>query len=409
MCAQKKLNVLELFAGVGGFRFGLEKAAPNLYKTKWSNQWEPSKKQQDAFDCYNKHFPDSINMNEDISKIPNETFKKMDIDMIVGGFPCQDYSVARSLSGQLGIAGKKGVLFWEIIRVLENSNPKFVFLENVDRLLKSPAKQRGRDFGIMLSAMNSLGYTVEWRVINAAEYGQAQKRRRVFILAYKNDEAFATKYIKKNNEDMIYFDSLFAKEFPVENFPNKNRVLEGELSEDIVSVSDSFSATFYNSGIMKNGLYTTIDTIPKLETPITLKEILQDEKDVDEKYYLDDEAVSKFKYLRGPKKIHRTSADGHEYVFAEGGMSETDDLNKPGRTMLTSEGSKNRSTHLIKINNRYRILTPIECEKLNGFPPDWTKGMSERMRYFCMGNALVTGIVERIGKSLSREIKDIDL
>ncbi|EAC8503380.1 DNA (cytosine-5-)-methyltransferase [Listeria monocytogenes] len=397
---KKELTILELFAGVGGFRIGLEKANKNYYKTLWSNQWEPSRKAQDAFNCYDNHFPESENLNEDISTISDERFANINADMIVGGFPCQDYSVARSLSGGMGIQGKKGVLFWEIIRATKIIQPTFLLLENVDRLLKSPASQRGRDFAIMLAAFNDLGYSVEWRVINAAEYGLAQKRRRVFIFVYKNKSDFAKKTQNYSDEEIIYNDGLFARGFPIENQPYKNRFVSDIISEDIVSVSDNFSSSIFNTGVMRNGKFTSIETVPVSEKPIPLKDILQPESEVDDKYYLNEDDILKFKTLRGAKKIQRISADGHMYTFSEGSMSETDDIDKPGRTMLTSEGSKNRSTHLIKIDDKYRILTPLECEALNGFPPNWTANMPDRMRYFCMGNALVTGVIERIGKQL---------
>src|SRR5699024_10947467 len=201
------INVLELFAGVGGFRIGLENSNPEKFVTKWSNQWEPSRKSQDAFEVYDYQFPDSLNINEDIEEIPDETLAKMDADLIVGGFPCQDYSVARSKKGELGIQGKKGVLFWQIIRATEIIKPKYLILENVDRLLKSASTQRGRDFAIMLAAFDQLGYSVEWRVINAAEYGRAQRRRRVFIYIYRNDLPFAkemdTKYEQITQENLF--------------------------------------------------------------------------------------------------------------------------------------------------------------------------------------------------------------
>ncbi|EAK9372018.1 DNA (cytosine-5-)-methyltransferase [Listeria monocytogenes] len=397
---KKELTILELFAGVGGFRIGLETANKNYYKTLWSNQWEPSRKAQDAFNCYDNHFPESENLNEDISTISDERFANINADMIVGGFPCQDYSVARSLSGGMGIQGKKGVLFWEIIRATKIIQPTFLLLENVDRLLKSPASQRGRDFAIMLAAFNDLGYSVEWRVINAAEYGLAQKRRRVFIFVYKNKSDFAKKVQNYSDEEIIYNDGLFARGFPIENKPYKNRFVSDIISEDIVSVSDNFSSSIFNTGIMRNGKFTSIETVPVSEKPIPLKDILQPESEVNDKYYLNEDDILKFKTLRGAKKIQRISADGHMYTFSEGSMSETDDIDKPGRTMLTSEGLKNRSTHLIKIDDKYRILTPLECEALNGFPPNWTANMPDRMRYFCMGNALVTGVIERIGKQL---------
>jgi len=397
-----RLNVLELFAGVGGFRIGLENADKDFFHTKWSNQWEPSRKAQDAFDCYNSHFPDSVNLNQDIATLD---FREMeDCNMIVGGFPCQDYSVARSLSGGMGIQGKKGVLFWEIINAVKSIRPDYLLLENVDRLLKSPAKQRGRDFAIMLSTFDDLGYYVEWRVINAADYGMAQRRRRVFIFIAHKSTQIAKTIETYNGENIVFQEGIFAKAFPILQTPYKERISSQMLPKDIFEISDSFTGTIYNTGIMMNGNITTIDTKPVEETPVTLGEIL--EKEVPEKYYLTEAATEKFKYLRGPKKIERTSAEGHSYIFSEGGMSETDDLDKPGRTMLTSEGTTNRSTHIVKDwENRLRFLTPIECERLNDFPDNWTNTMSDRMRYFCMGNALVTGIVKRVGEQIKIAIQ----
>ena len=151
---------------------------------------------------------------------------------------------------------------------------------------------------------------------------------------------------------------------------------------------------------MRNGKVLTIDTIPKYEKPLTLKDVL--EESVDESYSLNFDQIEKFRYLRGPKKIKRTTKEGHEYYFSEGGMSETDSLDLPARTMLTSESSVNRSTHLLNIDNIYRTLTPIEAERLNGFPDNWTDTMPDRMRFFCMGNALVVPIITRIGNQIEK-------
>jgi len=322
-------------------------------------------------------------------------------DLVVGGFPCQDYSVARSLSGEKGIQGKKGVLFWEIERALENSHPKYILLENVDRLLKSPSKQRGRDFAVMLATLRHLDYNVEWRVINAADYGFAQRRRRVFIFAYKNDISFDQVQREFDDKEIVFNKGFFAKSFPVKEKPYKGRINQGDLPFDRVEISDNFSFEFHTAGIMRNGRIYTAHTDPVTNNPTPLKDILLDEEYVDEKFYLTKEAEEKFEYLRGAKKIERTSANGHKYFFSEGGMSPTDSLDLPGRTMLTSEGTVNRSTHIIEVNGRKRFLTPIECERLNGFDDNWTVGMSDRMRYFCMGNALVVDLIEIMGKHIA--------
>lgn len=393
------INAIELFAGVGGFRLGLE--AAKGFDVVWGNQWEPSKKSQDAFNCYARQFDRGIHSNEDISTVDEKIFVNQGIELIVGGFPCQDYSVARSLSGEKGIQGKKGVLFWEIMRLAEGIRPKYILLENVDRLLKSPSKQRGRDFSIMLASFRDLNYSVEWRVVNAAEYGQAQRRRRVFIFAIRNDTPYVKSRAKEDDAVMLHERGFFANAFPAKwEISKKHKPNSFTMEEGILEISDEFTMTYLNSGIMRDGAVYTEELLPIEERPRLLGEILQ--SGVDEKYYLSTDAIEKFRYLKGPKKIERTAATGHKYTFSEGGMAFPDVLDKPGRTMLTSEGTVNRSSHVVEDpeTKRLRILTPVECERLNGFPDHWTEGMSERMRYFCMGNALVVGLIERMAKRI---------
>lgn len=456
-----KYKVFSMFDGVGGFVVGLDNANLTLkepfFETTNTNQFEPSRKSQDAFEVGMYNYPHVQHSNEDIMQVSNEYFEEMKahgVNMIVGGFPCQDYSVARSKKHELGIEGKKGVLFWEIIRAVNHIKPEYLILENVDRLLKSPSSQRGRDFAIMLGAFAQLGYSVEWRVINAADYGRAQRRRRVFFYVYRNDTPFALamdeKYGKPKKEknimtcdegdfnNYIFQDGLFARQFPIEQEAYKKRHYSDTLSdkdilneEYIVDISDNFTGTIWNTGIMRYGQYFTIDTLPVKEEPKNLGEIVREAKEYyvrkhDEEeynqyilnYQLDDDdpKLKKFEYLRGPKKIERVADNGHKYTFSEGGMSPYDSLDMPGRTMLTSEGSVNRSTHLLKIDGKYRLLTPIEAELLQDFPPDWTKfkkdnfenvrEVSDRMRLFFMGNALVTGIVERIGIELGEIVRE---
>lgn len=427
-----------MFDGVGGFPIGFNESDSEFFQTMYSNQFEPSKKTQDAYEVGVYRFPDMEHIPTDVALIPDDKFKEMrdnGVNMIVGGFPCQDYSVARSKKNELGIEGKKGVLFWEIIRATRIIKPEYLVLENVDRLLKAPSKQRGRDFAVMLASFNELGYSVEWRVINAAEYGRAQRRRRVFFFVYRNDTPWA-QHIDETYENQpsdnllgikdfdhyrgyIFNDGLFARQFPIKNSPIKNRIKFNQLNPDIKEVSDTFDdGMFWNAGIMRHGYYYSADTEPLgNEKPIALRDILVSEDEIPEKYYIDGEKLEKFKYLRGAKKFERTPANGGpSYIYSEGSMSETDDLDLPGRTMLTSEGTVNRSTHLLKVNNRYRLITPIEAERLQDFPDDWTKykqlesgevvEVSERMRMFFMGNALVTGIVKRIGDEMKEIVKN---
>ncbi len=396
-------KVVELFAGVGGFHLGFKKSDKN-WDFAWANQWEPSRKVQYAFDCYKKHFgEETICSNEDIAKVETGDIPKHSV--LVGGFPCQDYSVAAT--GAKGIQGKKGVLWWEIYRILKSKEPPFVLLENVDRLLKSPASQRGRDFGVMLSCLANLGYSVQWRVINAADYGFAQRRRRVFIFAYKNDTYYRESLLKYSPEEIVYDKGFFQQQFQVE--ANYNNILEYTQlkfgsNQDIEETSDVFSLKFHNTGFMANGRIYTADTKPKYTGVNKILCDIIEAKSIDESYYINDEEEQKFKYMKGSKRIERTSKSGHKYIFSEGDMAFPDPLDRPGRTMLTSEASKNRSTHIIvdPIKNKLRKLTPIECERLNGFEDDWTNtGMTERFRYFCMGNALVVGLVTKMSIELS--------
>ncbi|MCM1556455.1 MAG: DNA (cytosine-5-)-methyltransferase [Anaeroplasma bactoclasticum] len=406
-------TVVELFAGVGGFRIGLNDiktfdengvAIENgPFTFVWANQWEPSTKMQHAFECYNMRFncTSSENSNIDISLVDKKTIP--DHNLLCGGFPCQDYSVAHSLSKEKGIEGKKGVLWWQIRDILIAKKTPFVFLENVDRLVKSPAKQRGRDFGIMLKCFDELDYAVEWRIINAADYGFPQRRRRTYIFAYKKTTQFYKTISKLKVNDVFLNSGIFARAFKVQQ--TELNIKDSNLNnyKDLVEFSDKYKFCFENTGFMINGTVYTTKTEPILIAPITLGQIVQ--KEVDEHYYLTDLQKAKFDYLRGSKKIERIAPDGSKYMYSEGAMSPIDDLELPGRTMLTSEGSINRSTHIIENpkTKKVRILTPIECERLNQFPDNWTNsGMPEKRRYFMMGNALVCGIIKALGVEIEK-------
>ena len=395
-------TLCELFAGVGGFRSGFDKLGSG-WKTTWFSQWEPGAKTQWAHDCYVEHYGDSPDMNgeyhtgEDINQVNKKDIP--DHSVLVGGFPCQDYSVAHSLASAKGIEGKKGVLWWDIYDTIIAKRPPFCLLENVDRLLKSPAKQRGRDFAIMLACFYELGYSVEWRVVNASQYGAAQRRRRIFIFAYRNDTTYAREMANRTAESVISTDGFMAKAFPIEE-PDTYRYTT--IETDIVHVSDTYKYDFEKAGFMRDGDIITTKAVEKEEKPTMLGDILV--KFADERYYITSDKMAKWVYMKGAKKIPRTSATGHEYTFSEGPIAFPDPWDRPGRTMLTSEATTNRSTHIVcdPGTGRLRILTPVEAERLQGFEDDWTNtGMPDRMRYFCMGNALVVPMITRMGKTLN--------
>ena len=398
-----KKTVCELFAGVGGFRLGLDKLKSG-WETVWFSQWEPGKSSQWAHDCYVKHFGESFDLEGkittgiDIGEV-NKT-KIPDHNLLVGGFPCQDYSVAHGLANEQGIQGKKGVLWWQIRNTIIAKEAPFCLFENVDRILKSPSKQRGRDFGIILSCLDNLGYSVEWRVINAAKYGAAQRRRRTFIFAYKNNTKFSMKMKDEEVSNIISNIGFFAKSFPVSSV---EKIKSINIEQDTVKVSDEFNFEFENAGFMRDGLIWTAKTVEKEETPILLGSILQ--SNVDERYYIPEDKLPQWTYLKGGKKVPRVASSGHEYMFSEGPVAFPDPWDRPGRTMLTSESTLNRSTHVVEDleTGRLRLITPVEAERLQGFDDNWTDtGMTHRFRYFCMGNALVVPMVTRMGNELDK-------
>ncbi|MBP5339324.1 MAG: DNA (cytosine-5-)-methyltransferase [Prevotella sp.] len=405
--AKHHIKVVELFAGVGGFRIGLE-GASDAYETIWNNQWEPSTQHQDASIVYQARFGKKGHCNKDINTVPTTDIP--DHDLLVGGFPCQDYSVAATLSRSGGIEGKKGVLWWQIYRILQekgDKRPQYIFFENVDRLLNSPATQRGRDFAVILASLADLGYVVEWRIINAADYGMPQRRRRTYIVGYLKDSVVAQKI--ETMEDWVEFDSVMAKAF--EFRPKAGMVSKFDIEGSIKKVSDGFNkgkkdSPFGNAGMMMDRHVYSVDAEPVYDGPRqTLGGNLVDENFVPEEFFISEEELPKWEYEKGAKKIERVSKEGYKYIFSEGGMAFPDYLDQPSRTIITGEGgtAPSRFKHVVKTKSgRYRRLLPIELERMNMFPDNHTlhPEVSDGRRAFLMGNALVCGIVEQIGKSL---------
>ena len=413
MSNKHHIKVVELFAGVGGFRIGLE-GASDAYETIWNNQWEPSTQHQDASIVYKARFGSKGHSNKDINTIPTADIP--DHDLLVGGFPCQDYSVAATLSRSGGIEGKKGVLWWQIYRILNekgDKRPQYIFFENVDRLLNSPATQRGRDFAIILASLADLGYVVEWRIINAADYGMPQRRRRTYIVGYLKNSVVAQKI--EQMEDWVEFDGVMAKAF--EFRPKAGTISEFDIEGSIKEVSDKFNkgkkdSPFGNAGLMMDRHVYSVDANPVYDGPRqTLGGNLIDEHLVPEDFFISEEDLPKWEYEKGAKKIERVSKEGFKYMFSEGSMAFPDYLDQPSRTIITGEGgtAPSRFKHVVKTKSgRYRRLLPIELERMNMFPDNHTlhPEVSDGRRAFLMGNALVCGIVEQIGKSLYQFIYD---
>ena len=405
---QNYLPELEVFV------LGLKKVTIEVV---WSNQWEPSTKMQHASIVYEARFGKENHSNEDINEVVTRNVEEIpDHDLLVGGFPCQDYSVATTLHNSKGLKGKKGVLWWSIHQILENkkNKPKYLFLENVDRLLKSPAKQRGRDFAVMLQSLNDLGYAVEWRVINAAEYGMPQRRRRVFFIGYHKSTDVYKRLKKSNKTNWLTEEGTIANAFPV---AKTNAIQEVELKGDLVEITDNFNkngklSPFQNTGLLINGKVFTTKTEPNYDGQKTvLADVLQN-GEVTPEFFIDENDKPKWEYLKGAKTIERKSADGFVYKYSEGGMIYPDALDNASRTIITGEGGKSpsRFKHVVVSDRGLRRLTPIELERLNMFPDNHTKldGITDTKRAFFMGNALVVGVIEKIGEELYKQVNQFE-
>lgn len=403
------IRVAELFAGVGGFRVGLERAGG--YQVVFSNQWEPSTKKQWASEVYEARFGSDGHTNIDVNDV--EVDKMPDFDLLVGGFPCQDYSVASTSQNSKGLIGKKGVLWWSIHKILRDKEvkPKYILLENVDRILKSPTSQRGRDFAVILKSLEELGYAVEWRVINAADYGMPQRRKRVFIMGFlKGTDIYEE--IEKSQSKWLLESGISAKSFPAtkDEVPFASFKIEG----DILSVSSDFNkckkiSPFENSGVMIDGFVMTKKTVPSYSGSRTVLGDVLESGIIDKEFFVED--LTRWEYFKGAKKEKRTTADGYEYFYSEGGMTFPDPTDKPSRTIITGEGGKSASRfkHVIKTGDSHRRLTPVELERLNMFPDNHTyiEGITPTKRAFFMGNALVVGIVEKLGTELFERTKKL--
>ena len=381
--------------------------AAGPFRTVWADNWEPDGRasKQFAWRCYERRFGAGSCVNEDIAivveQIKNGERELPEFDMLVGGFPCQDYSVAKPASMASGIDGKKGVLWWSINSILEMRHPKRVLLENVDRLLKSPTAQRGRDFAIILSCLYRLGYSVEWRVINAADYGMPQ-RRRVYIYAEHDAPTW-------NLHERLFRTGVEARAFPIK-MDSRNDGESFNISSDPYESTQNFGrgdkvSRFREAGVMQNGRVMTYRVEPVYDGEYrTIGDILVPASEVPEEFFITGDSLKTWEYLKGGKREARTAKNGHEYIYSEGPVAFPDPADKPSRTILTSEGGRgaSRTKHVVMQDGRLRRLVPDELDRLQCFPKGWTNdGMTDGHRAFCMGNALVTEIPHRIGRVIA--------
>jgi DNA (cytosine-5)-methyltransferase 1 len=429
-------RVIELFAGVGGFHFGLEQVnhqrkaqgLPRAYDVIYANQWEPKGKHQHAARVYEARFG-LAPVCRDLMQVLDDHTEMARINalaptMLVAGFPCQDYSVAKPSSE--GIEGKKGVMWWGIHRMLQariaaGQPVQQLLLENVDRLISSPSACPGRDFAIILASLQSLGYGVSWQVVNSGEYGFAQRRKRVFIVAVHHSTAHfkgLKQAITGDLAGLLVDATPLAQALPVQL---AHAVTSFELGGDVFATQEAYQAAaggksqFANAGVCIGGrVYTgKVRAVEPLDCtpftghtlPLTLGEVVAETRDVPESFYISDTEIAQWEYAKGAKSVPRVSATGFAYNFTEGAMAFPDALDRPSRTIITSEGgtSVSRTKHVVRdADGRLRRLVPEELEALNGFPRGFTQldGVNDIARAKLMGNALITGVVASIAAAM---------
>lgn len=448
----ESIKVIELFAGVGGFRLGLEgwkgmssssgykKPLKTNFEVVWSNQFEPStKKIQHANIIYKKKWPDSNHSEKDIEYVIENEFNKIpQCNLLVGGFPCQDYSVIQSLKFSKGLIGKKGVLWWSIYTIIKRKKikPEFLLLENVPRLTATPTTNRGKDFFTILCCLNEIGYAVEWRIIDASNYQAPQSRKRIYIFGIHKSSNYYKAIQNLSLEKIILEKGVLAKAFKHKR-KNAKEFRGNTCDIELISRKYKYSKSpFKNAGILMNGEFLSFESNPvKDRNGKTLNDIIQDANEVSCQHKLDfkkplknfveiyhrngEKEVLKttgdlWRFKKGQKKVWKfNSKSGYKYKYDEGKMNLFEDLKKPSRTIVTREYTKtpNRMTHLIKQGQTIRNLTAIEIEKLNMFPENHTldEKISVGRRSFLMGNALVVGIIEKIGIELEKVIEKYGL
>lgn len=408
-------TMCELFAGIGGFRIAFNHVTLKdntvqeepLWTIVFANQWEPKINMQSAFKCYQYRFGKSRrHVNKDINKLNINSIPKHSV--LTAGFPCQDFSVANSKNSK-GIKGDKGSLLITLLDIIHKKKPPFILLENVDRLLKSPASQRGRDFAFLLKKLSLDGYIIEWRVINASDYGYAQRRRRVFIFAVHSDTKYAQNYLNISDyEDFSFEQSFFSDIFPIQDIisDNNNQIdLQENSLDDIIDNGHYF---FDKTGICVGGEIFSTSVVPEYIYPIDLQDILIPGSD---DFNLTEKQVKTIQENKGAKSVTRVHKDSQAcYTYSEGTVSFPDDLLMPSRTLTTYEGTVNRSAHVVKdpLTQKYRFLSPVECERLQMLPDGWTDILSNRQRYFVIGNSLVIGVVQRMADKLYTIIENED-
>lgn len=418
-----------MFAGIGGFDLGFEKAG---FEVKWCIE-----KDKNCQKILKKHFPNA-RIYGDITQIKEEDLDP--VDVVCGGFPCQDLSVAGK---RKGLSGERSGLFYEAIRLVRSIKPQFLILENVPGLLSS---NKGRDFGALLNQVDQ-GWPckeIGWRILDSRYFGVPQRRKRVFIVASaRNGGSEKLLSIGEGLRGNI-------EEGESEREETSSNIAEGAVECSGKSFINSeqpivIDRAAFNQG--KNALYDpsikeSCDTpclVSRGPHAIAFRKSRRAQSNTDAETWVDDGLANTLNVfdvgdtrtthavvaiqgnligrdVGGPQGIGvstegvmytLTSTDVHGVATSKSNkIISFDGLNQKADDIHHSLRTGRDSGDCVAINNNYngntmivRRLTPVECERLQGFPDNWTDDQSDAVRYRQLGNAVTVNVAEWIAKN----------
>ena len=349
-------KVFSMFSGIGGFELGLLMSEKNVKLVGYSEI------DKYAIEVFEKQFKGINNYGNattiDETKLPN-------FDLFVGGFPCQAFSVAGK---QRGFNDTRGTLFFDVARILKHKKPKHFILENVRGLLSHDS---GRTFQTIIKVLTDIGYLVQWEVCNSKNYGVPQNRERVYIVGH----------LRGNSRPEVFPIGKINEENSRNNKPKeitKNMSMAYRVY-DINGMSTTLRAVGGGVGA-KTGLYQIIKRSGKIKADQDNASCLTGGARGDGNHSYTDWIV---RACLTPDRLNKRQ-NGRRFKDNE-------------EPMFTLTG---QDKHGVLINSQIRRLTPMECERLQGFPDGWTEGISDTQRYKCLGNAVTTNVVCEIAKRL---------
>ena len=345
------LTAVSLFAGVGGFDLALTRAGVKVVAAVEINE--------KCREVLGQRFPET-KLFDDVKEVTGEQLRAAGFvperGIITAGFPCQDLSVAGL---RKGLAGQRSGLFWEIIRLIDETQTESIILENVPGLLSS---QQGKDMGIIITALVERGYGVCWRVLDSQNFGVPQRRRRVFIVASRGNHRRPVEVLFESDSGFWNLEESGQKRKTVaaETKGSVNEDSTNELTDFIFQCNRKNDSRIYETIAPTLGCY--VGSIPLTFT-------------------------SNHKQLASGKDVTNTITAS---LYHHGTVVNQD----------VADG------HLIIDEPIVRKITPRECERLQGFPDDWTAAQADSHRYKMLGNAVSVPVVEWIIKRMVKLISE---